>query len=160
LIFEFEPRNLLGKLVSGHSLSCLQVLAAQRNGGALMTTKADKRQLLLVEDDELFRQACTQSLELLGFSVVDCESLATLRDFLAQPDRPTLDAVVSDFNLPDGTAADVGEALVVAKAVTAETPWIIISGRKENQEPAEQLDATFLFKQGNVADQINALLDA
>ena len=63
---------------------------------------------MLVEDDDLVRRALTKFFETNGFVVLAVPSVRLARRLL---DETTVDYVITDHGLPDGSSADVLEAV-------------------------------------------------
>ncbi len=103
--------------------------------------------VLLVEDDDVQRDALRALLELKGYRVTaartSTDAMARLRR--APADRPHV--IVTDFNLPDGI---FGTDLVrqVRDELNAEIPALILSGRRPDTalSPAKADDLQFLGK--------------
>jgi len=65
-----------------------------------------KATILLIEDDHGVRAILTIFLERVGFRVLEAASCAEARQ-IWQNEHDTLDVVVSDIVLPDGTGSDL-----------------------------------------------------
>jgi len=78
--------------------------------------------ILLVDDEENVRLPLRRFLTGKGFTVVEADSLASVREVL----RPhSVDAAVVDFSLPDGDGLDVLRTL---KAQDASLPVVLLTG--------------------------------
>lgn len=62
------------------------------------------RNLLVVDDEPGIRHSLSRYFCAVGFSVIECESCASVR---AELGRTRPDVVIIDYSLPDGTALDV-----------------------------------------------------
>ena len=67
---------------------------------------SEPKTILLVEDDHGVRAILTIFLEKVGFRVLEAASCAEARH-IWQNDHQSLEAVVSDIVLPDGTGSDL-----------------------------------------------------
>lgn len=74
--------------------------------------------VLIVEDDALTRRAVMRRLKGAGYHVVGADSVQFA---LHVAQSVTLDAVVSDFDLPDGTAIELYAALDCPKHFAVHT---------------------------------------
>lgn len=74
---------------------------------------SDERTLLIVDDDEPFRQRLARAMEQRGFAVTSAMSVA--EGIAAARSRPTAFAVI-DLKLDDGSGLDVVSALHEARA--------------------------------------------
>jgi DNA-binding response OmpR family regulator len=66
---------------------------------------AISRPILLVEDDEMARQALVEHLELSGFRAVEAGTIAQAKALMETPDA-RFDAILLDLSLPDGDGRD------------------------------------------------------
>jgi two-component system KDP operon response regulator KdpE len=94
--------------------------------------------VLLVEDDRELRDTLRAALEVEGYRVLGCASLADARAQLANA-RATggIDLVLLDLGLPDGD----GEALLSSLRSERGTPVIVISARHSDDPKIRLLDA-------------------
>ena len=76
----------------------------------------EKTRVLLVEDDREYRIALARVMAHAGYEIVEAATVGEALDRLRH-DR-TLDLVVSDCDLPDGTCLDILEADVVRSSET------------------------------------------
>lgn len=58
--------------------------------------------VLLIEDDDLVRRGLTRALRIRGLGVLEAASVA---EAIAVAKRSRVDAILSDYHLPDGTGA-------------------------------------------------------
>ena len=93
--------------------------------------------ILLVEDDQLLRQAFRILLEDAGYRVVEAGSAAAALD---EASRETPAAVVLDMGLPDRPGLDVARQLRQIDA-TRRIPIVALTGRVGAQERDECLAA-------------------
>jgi DNA-binding NtrC family response regulator len=98
-----------------------------------------ERRLLLVDDEEDVRLPLRRFFTGKGFTVVESDSLAAVRDVLS---RQSVEAAVVDFSLPDGDGLDVLRTL---RAQDASLPVVLLTGHgsidlavKAIKEGAEQ----------------------
>ncbi|MES2958159.1 MAG: response regulator [Pseudomonadota bacterium] len=93
--------------------------------------------LLLVEDDRELRSTLRQALELEGYRVHACASLADARAWLANAGRRTkLHLGLLDLGLPDGD----GEELLTLLRRDHDAPVIVISARSGEDTKIRLLD--------------------
>jgi DNA-binding NtrC family response regulator len=78
--------------------------------------------ILIVEDDEVYRLSLRAYLRSLGYQTVEAPTLAAAREAFVSVSP---DAVVLDYELPDGNAL---ELLPFLKGANAEIPVIIMTG--------------------------------
>ena len=99
--------------------------------------------LLVVEDDFLVRLTLVDALSDLGFDVLEAEDARDALSLLC--DRPDIDLILSDINLPGGSD---GFALArAARVIRPGLPVIYASGRYARAEPHQQVSgARFLAK--------------
>ena len=94
--------------------------------------------VLLVEDDRELRATLRGALEVEGYRVLGCASLADARAQLAHArETGDIDLVLLDLGLPDGD----GEALLVSLRSERGTPVIVISARHSDDPKIRLLDA-------------------
>lgn len=84
-----------------------------------------------VEDDELLAGAVRSAFEAFGFPgrFLTASTVSEAEDLLAEA-SPTVDLVISDMSLPDGSGLDVVRA-VRANPLKAHVPVLILSGHTE-----------------------------
>lgn len=100
-------------------------------------TVAGRAKILLVEDDELLREAYRLLLEEVGYEVQEAGTAAeALRSVAAE--RPAL--VLLDLGLPDRPGLDVARELRAAPETRA-TPVFALTGRVGPDERRACLDA-------------------
>lgn len=95
------------------------------------------RTILIVEDDELLRDAFKLLLEDAGYQVLEA---GTARDAIEQVTEKLPSVVVLDMGLPDRPGLDVVRAMR-ADPDLRETPVIALTGRVGEAEKRECLDA-------------------
>ncbi len=78
------------------------------------TKKAKSRRLLCVEDDPDQLALLTRLLEMRGYTVTGAKNV---REAVAALRENDFDRVVTDYNLPDGTANDFAAMLPVGKTI-------------------------------------------
>lgn len=100
-----------------------------------------KARVLLVEDDLTLRQVLKQSLEMEGFAVDSCTTLAEARvklhDYVTVsiPALPRI--VIIDLGLPDGD----GSELISWTREKSSVPLLVISARQDESSKVDLLDA-------------------
>jgi two-component system KDP operon response regulator KdpE len=94
--------------------------------------------ILLVEDDRELRATLRSALEVEGYRITACASLADARALLAHADTDdAIDVVLLDLGLPDGD----GQALLAALRRDHGTPVLVISAREGDGSKIRLLDA-------------------
>jgi two-component system KDP operon response regulator KdpE len=94
--------------------------------------------ILLVEDDRELRATLRSALEVEGYRITACASLADARALLAHADTDdAIDVVLLDLGLPDGD----GQALMAALRRDHGTPVLVISAREGDGSKIRLLDA-------------------
>lgn len=81
----------------------------------------NEARVLLIEDDEAFRQSLAAMVVRLGYDVVEAESVKEARQVLADAEP---DIVILDLGLPDGN----GLELRLDDGLDTQTPFIVVSG--------------------------------
>jgi len=114
-----------------------------------------KRRLLCVDDDSSFRQLYKNLLGTHGFEVtVAANGPQALKLFLTHK----IDAVVTDFEMPGMTGAELAARL---KRLRPELPVVLVSGSKQAVEtPPEAIDLAFAkgAPVTKLIDQVEVLL--
>jgi DNA-binding response OmpR family regulator len=95
---------------------------------------APKTRVLLVDDDDDSTDLLRMLLARRGFAVTTARSVATALD---AAEAGTVDVLVSDIGLPDGTGYDLLLALRAARSI----PAIALSGR--DRDAKNEGDAAF-----------------
>lgn len=90
--------------------------------------------LLVVEDDDVLREAVEVGLALSGFTV---DSVETLEDARGAVAGWTYDAIVLDLALPDGSGLDL---LQEWRSAGASTPVLLLTARNATQDRITGLD--------------------
>jgi DNA-binding NtrC family response regulator len=85
----------------------------------------DRRRIILVEDDEIMGASLAQRLELEGADVQWFRQIARALPAIRTP-RRTVDAVICDVRLPDGTGEDLYETLT---RTGHPPPFLFITGQ-------------------------------
>lgn len=83
--------------------------------------------LLVVDDDEVDRQAIRRHLRTAGVDAV-IEELSDAHDLVARADAEHFDCIILDYHLPDETAIEVIERVLAAGI---DTPILCITGQDE-----------------------------
>ncbi|HEX7796234.1 MAG TPA: response regulator, partial [Vicinamibacterales bacterium] len=85
--------------------------------------------VLHVEDDELLAEAVRAAFEAFGFrgTYLAAHSVQEAKLLLTTPAGPTVNLILSDMNLPDGTGLDVVRT-VRSNPSRASVPIVILSG--------------------------------
>ncbi|MGV3493630.1 MAG: response regulator [Ramlibacter sp.] len=96
---------------------------------------ADRKRLLLVEDNEDAAMVLAMCLEEYGYVV---HHAATCTQALAAARSQPFDAVVTDLGLPDGSGIDIGRAL------SPRLPVIALSGYGQEQDRQRSAEAGFV----------------
>lgn len=101
--------------------------------------------LLLIEDDRELRGTLRQVLEVEGYGVTSCASMADARAVCRQyQTAPRPDVVLLDLGLPDGYGADLLAAMRSARGEfsdwLSQVPIIIISAQGMEKEKIRLLD--------------------
>ena len=105
--------------------------------------QGQRRMLLVVEDDFLVRLTLVDALVDHGFEVLEAEDAKEALSLLC--DRPDIDLMLSDINLPGG--ADGFALARAAQVVRPGLPVIYASGRYASLEPEQQVAGSrFLAK--------------
>jgi len=102
------------------------------------TREPRARTILLVEDDSAVRAFIAAVLRLSGYTVLSAETVAHARAF-AEAHAGTIDLLVADLLLPDGTARDVAADVPGARV-------LIVSGWPEASSRSLPSGAQFLGK--------------
>ncbi|HVI50704.1 MAG TPA: response regulator [Candidatus Sulfotelmatobacter sp.] len=102
---------------------------------------AEPQRLLLVEDDELVREAMIEILESHGFSVLALGQ--PLAAAAALDAGEAFSAVIADLNLPGMSGLDL---LKKARAILASSQLILITGQNLGQDELKGLPAQVLHK--------------
>jgi signal transduction histidine kinase/DNA-binding response OmpR family regulator/CHASE3 domain sensor protein len=93
------------------------------------------RRLLVVEDDQVAREAITQ---LLRSQTVELIAVATVAEALAELHQRTFDCIVTDLTLPDASGYDLLEALASNENAPF-PPVIVYTGRSLTMEEEQRL---------------------
>ena len=97
--------------------------------------------VLLVEDDLTLRKALKQSLEMEGFTVDSCTTLAEaqikLHDYVTNTTPSVPRIVIVDLGLPDGD----GSELISWTREKSSVPLLVISARQDESSKVTLLDA-------------------
>jgi two-component system response regulator ChvI len=102
---------------------------------AATTSRRERISVLLVDDDDNFREAAEMELAHLGFDVNPLASGDEMVDFFASGNR--CDAIVLDWKLPRRSGIDYLRAL---RRRNVTTPVIILTGMPEADYESEALD--------------------
>jgi CheY-like chemotaxis protein len=117
--------------------------------------------VLVVEDDAHMRRLLVATLETDGCDVVEAEDGVDLLGWMGQsmwsPADDTLDAIVSDVNLPDMTALEVLAAL---RARDSTIPVILVTASEDVNvhREASELGATAILKKPLDLEDLSALV--
>lgn len=103
-------------------------------GQAPALAGADRKRVLLVEDNEDAAAALAMCLEEYGYVV---HHVATCADALRTAGAQTFDAVLTDLGLPDGSGIEVGRALA------GRLPVVALSGYGREQDRRRSAEAGF-----------------
>jgi DNA-binding response OmpR family regulator len=97
---------------------------------------AISRPILLVEDDEMARQALVEHLELSGFRPVEAGTIAQAKELMETPDA-RFDAILLDLSLPDGDGRDFCAQM---RRDGYATPVIMLTGSSGDDDIVRGLD--------------------
>ena len=119
-----------------------------------------QRRVLVVEDDGHMRRLMAASLEAYGYQVVQAEDGVDLLGWIGDSmwnATDTLDAIVSDVNLPDITAIEVLTAL---RARDSQVPIILVTAFEDAhiREQAYELGASAVLKKPFDLDDLRTLV--
>jgi two-component system cell cycle sensor histidine kinase/response regulator CckA len=84
--------------------------------------------LLLIDDEDVTRLVLKELLSALGYEVLEADAGRSGLDLL---ERERVDAVITDFSLPDLTGAEVARAV---KAAHPRLPVILLTGWDPDEE--------------------------
>ena len=107
------------------------------------------RHILLVEDDDEFRQMITDVLELFDHEVTHASSAEAGLTFL---EKKVFDMIISDITMPGISGLEMAKIIRQRKI---KTPIIIISGHSDSQTIAESLKSginDYIQKPLNIKD--------
>lgn len=114
---------------------------------------AERRLLLLVEDDPLVRGTLVDGLGDVGFEVIAAEDAETGLAMLAN--RPEICVLLTDINLP---GADGFSLAYAARLLRPDLPIVYTSGRHRQAEPGRAVPgAPFLPKPFTIAHACSTL---
>ncbi|GBQ16275.1 response regulator [Swaminathania salitolerans] len=91
--------------------------------------------VLIVEDDFLIRSCLIEYLEESDVTVLEAENCATARDLIRN--TPTLDVLIMDVSLPDGSGTELGQE---SRALRPELPIIYTTGHGLDLSCATRFD--------------------
>jgi len=119
-----------------------------------------KPRVLVVEDDGHMRRLMAATLEGCGYHVVQAEDGVDLLGWIGDSmwnSTDTLDAIVSDVNLPDMTAIEVLSAL---RARDSQVPIILVTAFEDERlhEQAYELGASAVLKKPFDLEDLRALV--
>lgn len=107
------------------------------------------RRVLLVEDELAIREGIATCLRLRGIEVLACETIASAKSCLSE--GHTIDAAITDWQLPDGLAEDL-------RSHFEGKPWVVVSG--QGAALADRLpEARVLTKPVGIQHLIEQLFD-
>ncbi len=87
----------------------------------------EKRQILVVEDDEIMQRALTVSLERAGFDVT---SVSTVQETKTALDSELFSIVITDIFLPDGDGLKV---LSLVRDIQPNVPVLAMTGYRHTE---------------------------
>ncbi len=93
-------------------------------------TRVDSKgmtEILLIEDESVFRLLCVDALKAEGFVVHECSTIAEAR---AQLERSRPDLVLFDISLPDGNAVDLVRCIQGSNPM--QIPFIFFTGSQDD----------------------------
>jgi DNA-binding response OmpR family regulator len=119
----------------------------------------DSLTALLIEDDKQLLEVFAELLELAGYTLQVCSSVGDATQLCRGSDR-TVDVLVTDMELPDGTGDEIAR---LARAQYPELRLLFVSGRPRDTFPALDLfsDSQLLhkpFKRHELYDALYHLL--
>lgn len=121
-----------------------------------MSTPSPRDRVLVIDDDDDFRDLVAIVLDGRGVSCVGAASRAEALPLLAR-DRARLCAVLLDYFMPGGDPR--GTAAAVRAAVDPEVPIILVSAAVDIAERAAEVGlARFLAKPFEVSDLVEAVV--
>ncbi|WP_128905794.1 response regulator [Halorubrum amylolyticum] len=121
------------------------------------TGSAATVRLLHVEDDPAFAELTATYLDRLD-GRIDHESVSTAGDAVERFEEGSFDAVVCDYDLPDGTGIDL---LKRVREVDPELPFVLFTGKGSEEVASEAISAgvTDYLQKGGGADQFEMLVN-
>ncbi|WP_050024952.1 MULTISPECIES: response regulator [Halorubrum] len=113
--------------------------------------------LLHVEDDPAFADLTATYLGRLD-EAIDHETVRTVAAATERFDEEAFDAVVSDYDLPDGTGIDFLERV---REIDPEFPFVLFTGKGSEEVASEAISAgvTDYLQKGGGADQFEMLVN-
>lgn len=118
-----QVENLKRKRIAEHKIISLKDYREQQS-------RTDHRTVLVVDDEEVMRNAIKRVLEGEGFAVLcalDGEELAKILE------KNNIDLILLDVNLPWVDGIELCQ-MIKTHEVLAQTPVILISGRKNTED--------------------------
>jgi CheY-like chemotaxis protein len=117
---------------------------------------ADRKTLLLVDDDELVRMSTAEMLADLGYSVVQASSGVEALD-LTRSGKPAIDMLVTDFLMPGMNGVELAGAF---RSIVPKAPVLLVTGYANiTQGPGAELPRVMKpFSQSRIASRIAELL--
>nr|WP_320012999.1 PAS domain S-box protein [uncultured Desulfobulbus sp.] len=143
--------------------SCFSIYLPLVNAAALPALAAETRlslghgeRILVVDDEDYFREVIREGLSLLGYSVeVHASSMQTLQQFKQTP--MDYDLLISDLTMPEMTGTDLAQRIL---AIRPSLPIILCTGFSETitEENASHFGiAQLLLKPINIEDMASAV---
>lgn len=105
------------------------------------SNSAERRRILLVDDEPLVRSGTALMLDELGHDVVEASSGQQALDLLAND--PTIDLAITDFRMPD---MDGMEFITRAKDTRPSLPVVLMTGYAADDPRFDALDFPRLEK--------------
>jgi len=96
-----------------------------------------QQQVLIVDDDEMWRMLARVALERAGFRCIECGSVDAALDVLA---RQSFHCIVTDLRMPGRDGFDLCRS-VRAQACTAAVPIILMTGSTDESEHRRAIEA-------------------
>lgn len=120
-------------------------------------TEATEIRLLHVEDDPAFADLTASYLARIDPGI-DHEVVTTVADARDRFDVQAFDAVVCDYDLPDGTGIDLLERV---REIDSEFPFVLFTGKGSEEVASEAISAgvTDYLQKGNAGDQYEVLVN-
>ncbi|MEM9158617.1 MAG: response regulator [Verrucomicrobiota bacterium] len=89
-----------------------------------MGKEKEMEEILVIDDEPMIRSMMETTLSSMGYAVTAAGSVGEAIEML-ENDAAKFDALVTDFNLEDGTGLEVMQS---AKSKTEDTPVILMTG--------------------------------
>ena len=97
--------------------------------------------VLIVEDEDDARELYALAFEAAGFRAVSAESIA---DALGALRDETIDAIVTDYDLPDGNGLAMLEVAVRARILRTDVPAVLCTACSQLRHPSGRVLTIFI----------------